>query len=199
MQADFSVELGADDARLEFPWASPDGRLRYYDLKRQPDLLLYVEDALRERALGEFLAAVNSHNSCVQSAKCDAWFTTELDEEEALFKAAGKFASYVDLVFADDELRFSFPKHDDFARRLSELLKRVPEIPAAAEFIIRHCDYQHDPREGFYLTFYCFGYGRDEQDARQRWAIALKLVENALLQLSARLRSEAAREGTSRN
>ncbi len=192
MQADFSVELGADDARLAFPWASPDGRLRYYDLKRQPDLLLYLEEALRERALGEFLGTVNSHNSSVQSAKCDAWFTSELNEEETGFEAAGKFASYVDLVFADEEARFSFARHEDFARRLTELLKRAPEISAAAEIIIRHCDYQGDEREGFYLTFYCSGYGQDETQARQRWTIALNLTANAILQLSSRLRAERA-------
>ena len=36
MQADFAVELGRDDETLEVPWAAPDGRLRYHDLKRDP-------------------------------------------------------------------------------------------------------------------------------------------------------------------
>jgi len=40
-------------------------------------------------------------------------------------------------------------------------------------------------REGFYITFYLFGYDDDEAQARQRWAIALKLVENAIRQTSA--------------
>ena len=39
MHVDFSVELGAEDDCLELPWASPDGALRYYDLRRQPELL----------------------------------------------------------------------------------------------------------------------------------------------------------------
>ena len=42
MQADFSVELGAQDDAMVLPWSSPDGEIRYYDLKRQPDLLLEV-------------------------------------------------------------------------------------------------------------------------------------------------------------
>src|SRR5260370_19887885 len=36
VEADFAVELGADDETLELPWAAADGGLRYYDLKRQP-------------------------------------------------------------------------------------------------------------------------------------------------------------------
>jgi len=39
-------------------------------------------------------------------------------------------------------------------------------------------------REGFYVTFYLFGYGEDEAQARESWAIGLKLVENAIRQMS---------------
>ncbi len=190
MQAEFSVELGVDDPRLAVPWASPDGRLRYFDLKNRPEMLRSIEEAEREPALGQFLVTVNSRNSCVQSAKSDVWSTTELDEEEAAFRAARKFASYVDLVFLENAARFSFQRHENFARRLAELLQRAPEIPARAEFILRHCDYGGDEREGFCITFYCSGYAQDEAEARKRWTIALKLVENAILQLSARLRAE---------
>jgi hypothetical protein len=61
----------------------------------------------------------------------------------------------------------------------------VPEIPAAAELIIRRCFYHGEDsiRTGFYVTLYLFGYGDDEPQAEQRWAIALKLVENALRQV----------------
>ena len=66
-------------------------------------------------------------------------------------------------------------------------MKRVPEIPASAEFLIRRCSYHEDQgvRDGFYITFYLFGYGDDQDVARLRWAIGLKLVENAIRQWSA--------------
>ena len=35
---------------------------------------------------------------------------------------------------------------------------------------------------GALITLYLFGYGDDEAQARQRWAIALKLAENAIRQ-----------------
>jgi hypothetical protein len=182
VEADFAVELGADDETLELPWAAGEDGPRYYDLKRHPELLLSVPEAQRETALGEFLAAANSPSSILETAKCDTWCTQEINPEEEIFGEACKFGSYVDLLFAD-ERRFNFPAHEDFAKQLVGLLKKVPEIPAAAEFLVRRAYYPQD-QEGFYITFYLFGYGDDEPEARKRWAIALKLVENAIRQTS---------------
>jgi hypothetical protein len=186
VEADFAVELGADDEVLDLPWASADSVVRYYDLKRQPDLLLYVEEAKRVPALGEFLAVINSSASILETAKCDAWHTTEMQPEEEIFRANCKFASYIDLLFSDEPKRFSFSEHEQISIRLTQLLKRVPEIPAAVEFLVRRCHYheKEETREGFYITFYSFGYGDDEPQSQQRWAIGLKLVENAIRQIS---------------
>lgn len=186
MEADFAVELGADDETLELPWAAEGGGPRYYDLKRRPELLLNIEEASRERELGEFLAAMNAPASVLETAKCDAWSSTEINPEEEVFGAAFKFCSYVDLVFTQESSRCSFEEHEHFAKRVTHLLKRVPEIPAAAELLIRRCFFRvvDEIQEGFYVTFYLFGYGDEEGQARQRWAIGLKLVENAIRQAS---------------
>jgi hypothetical protein len=187
VEADFAVELGADDETLEFPWAAADGGPRYYDLKRQRELLLEIEEARTLPELGEFLAAINSPSSPLETAKCDAWTSTEINPEEEIFGATRKFGSYVDILFSQEGSRFSFAEHEQLVKRITQLLKRVPEIPAAAELIIRRCFYHttEGMRDGFYVTFYLFGYGDDEAQARQRWAIALKLVENAIRQISA--------------
>jgi hypothetical protein len=186
VQADFAVELGKDDEALEMPWAGePDGP-KYYDLKRHPELLREVEEAQRFRELGEFLAAMNSNPSVIETAKCDAWASTEIDPEEEIFGAANKFGSYVDILFSAQPARLSFAEHELWAKRLTELLKKAPEISAAAEFLIRRCYYHvaDGAHDGFYFTFYLFGYGEDEAQARQSWAIGLKLVENAIRQVS---------------
>lgn len=184
MQADFGVELGRDDETLEMPWAAEDGP-RYCDLKRHPELLREVEEAQRFQELGEFLAAVNSAANAVETAKCDAWTSTEINPEEEIFGAPCKFGSYVDILFCNECVRSSFPEYELWAKRLTELLKKAPEIPAAAEFLIRRCYYHvaDGLRDGFYITFYLFGYGEDEPQARQRWAIGLKLAENAIRQM----------------
>lgn len=186
MEADFGVELGADDETLEMPWAAAEGGPRYYDLKRHPELSVHIDEARRVAELGDLLSAVNSPASVLETAKCDAWASTEINPEEEIFGGTHKFGSYVDLLFSNEHNRFSFAAHEQFAKRITQLLKRVPEIPAAAEFLIRRC-YYHDEeqtRDGFYITFYLFGYGAEEIEARLRWAIALKLVENAIRQLS---------------
>jgi hypothetical protein len=194
MQADFSVELAHDDPALELPWASPEPHgPRYFDLRARPELLLEVAEAARVPELGEFLSAVNAGPSRFQSAKCDAWYTDELNEEEEVFGAACKFASYVDLIFHEQALRFALDRHQEFSRELVGLLQRAPEISAAAELAIRRCFFHLPPgsaqmsQPGFCITLYVFGYGDDEEDARKRWSIGLKLAENAILQLSARL------------
>ena len=180
------MELGAEDETLAIPWSAGEDGPRYYDLKRHPELLLNIEEACRERELGEFLAAMNASSSAVETAKCDVWASTEINPDEEVFGAAHKFGSYVDLLFTSEDPRLSFPEHEQFARKLTQLLKKAPEIPAAAEFLIRRCYYHvgEEIRDGFYITFYLFGYGDDELQARQRWAIALKLVENAIRQVS---------------
>ena len=190
MEAYFAIELGADDETLELPWATEHGP-RYYDLKHQPELLLDVEEARRVPELGEFLAAVNSAAGILETAKCDAWSSREMNPEDEIFGAASKFGCYVDFLFSQENSRFSFAEHEQLAQRTTQLLKLVPEIPAAAELFIRRCFYHltEQARDGFYVTFYLFGYGDDEPQARQRWAIALKLAENAIRQISAEARS----------
>ena len=190
MEADFAVELGGDDETLEIPWADAEGGPRYFNLKCQPELLREIEEARRVPGLGAFLAAINTPASILETAKCDAWSSTEMNPEEEIFGAACKFGSYVDLMFSQGTRRFSFPEHEQLVTIIVQLLKRVPEIPAAAELIIRRCFYHvaDGIRDGFYVTFYLFGYGDDELQACQRWAIALKLVENAIRQISAEAR-----------
>jgi len=187
MDADFSIELGRNDPTLDFPWSDPDGGLRYFDLKRHPELLVEVPETAQFPELAEFLRAVNSAISVVESVKCDAWITDELAPEEEIFGASHKCVSYVDLVLSDDERRESFSYHEHFAKRLVELLRRTPGTPSAAEVFVRRCFFGESEkvREGCYLTIYVTGYGQDEAQARQSWVIALKLTANAVLQLSA--------------
>jgi hypothetical protein len=187
MDADFSIELGREDPVLDFPWSDPEGKLRYFDLKRQPELLPEVEEAELFPELAEFLRAVNSAISMVESAKCDAWGTAELAPEEEIFGASRKSVSYVDLVFSRTDQRESLPFHERFVKRLVELLRRTPETPSAAEVNVRRCCFRENDaaREGFYFTVYVTGYGQDEAQARQNWAIGLKLTGNAVLQVSA--------------
>jgi hypothetical protein len=188
MQVDFAVELGPDDETLEFPWAAPDGGPLYHDLKRHPEALSLMEEAARFPELREFLVVVNSPTSPFETAKCDAWGTEEINPEEEIFGVPWKFGSYVDFVFTDPPTRHSFEDHEKLLKKLTDLLKWVPEIPASAEFLLRRCFFHEGEtvREGFYVTCYLFGYGSDENMARQQWGIGMRLVGSAIVQLSSR-------------
>jgi len=206
MDADFSVELGAEDATLDFPWEAEGTPLRYYDVRRQPELLRFIDEAEKYHELRDFLAAVNSAASLLETAKCDTWVERELSEAEDIYHAELKFVSYVDLVFASSgpaprsasgaetpsTARTDFPTHERMVKRLAEMLGRAPRIQSAAEFIIRRCYFRDsaEPVSGYYVTFYLSGYGLDDEDARRRWGIGLNVVQNALLQLSAEFRRE---------
>jgi hypothetical protein len=187
MDADFSIELGREDPVLDFPWKDPAGRLAYVDLKRRPELMAWIEEAEEFPELGELFRAMNSARSMVETAKCDAWATRELSAEEEVYDASNKFASYVDVVFSNIDACLSFSAHEQFARKLVELLRRTPETPSAAEVCVRRCYFVEDGgvREGFYCTLYVSGYGNDEASARQNWGVGLKLMGNAIVQLSA--------------
>jgi hypothetical protein len=192
MQADFSVELAADDPTLAVPWHDPEGRWEYVDLRAHPEQIACIAEGQGFPELREFLTMVNAASSNLQSAKCDAWFSDEITEEEAIFGAACKFGSYVDVAFHQSGPQSSFALHEAFAQRLVELLRRAPELPAAAEVTIRRAHFESpafqssiaEVREGFYFTIYVIGYGDDETEARQSCGIALRLAGHAALQMS---------------
>jgi hypothetical protein len=193
MHAEYSVELGREDPALELPWSFDDPATRYHDLKRHPELVSQIPEAANCPELSAFLTRINAARFPLQTAKCDTWFSWELSAEEEIFGAAGKFVSYVDLVFTDDEAgrarRLEFKAHEILTKNLCALLKRVPEIAASVELVVRRCYFhQKSPsdnsEDGFYITTYVSGFGDDEPEARQRWAIAITLLQHALVQAS---------------
>ena len=90
------------------------------------------------------------------------------------------------------EVQTSFEKHEALARDLYYLLQRAPEMAAAMEFAVRRCYYHPDgaadSTAGFHITAYVTGYGDSQEEAMQRWAIALKLLQHALVQVTIDLR-----------
>jgi hypothetical protein len=204
MQADFSVELGADAPALEIPWDSNDLYVRYYDLKKHPELVQKIPEAAAYPELGAFLSRINAAEFPLATAKCDAWPSNEIASDEEIF-GDRKVVSYVDLVFVDEMEQRSFEKHEAFAKELCRLLSHAPEIAATVELVIRHCYYHRraassqeignvelEPMphgevpnssiSGFCLTAYVTGFGDIDHDPLRRWAIALNLLQHAIVQ-----------------
>lgn len=194
MLAEWSVELGVDDPQLEIPWSSADGRVRYLDIKRQPELLLEIPEACANLPLAEFLNWANSGESPFETAKCDLWSSDQITTEEEVFGEPHKFGSYVDILFSDTGARSQFVRNELFVQTLARLLRRAPEMSASAEFVVRRCIDHRAPSISnhgcFYMTFYLHGYGEDTEAARQRWALALKTVRHAMIQQCAAQESQ---------
>ena len=191
MLADYSVELGRDDPALELPWSSDDPAVRYYDLKKHPELAREIPETAALPELAGFLVRINAPGFPLETAKCDAWASREILPEEEVFNAEHKFAAYVDLVFCDQAARLAFDRHEELARDLCKLLRHAPDIAAAIEFAIRRCYYHVQGQEsaegseiGFYVTAYISAFGQSEEEARKQWTIALALVQNALVQVA---------------
>src|SRR5271166_4233182 len=115
MHAEWSVDIGPESECLEVPWRSEDGMQRFYDLRNQPELLLYISEAHENRELGEFLGAVNTSQFFLSTAKCDVWTTDtieELNDEERELRQMYKYACYVDVVLSDAIARLEFTQHE---------------------------------------------------------------------------------------
>jgi hypothetical protein len=192
VQADFSIECGAEDECLAIPWASEDGALQYVDLKKNPARIADLNEARRFPEIADFLRAANSPRSAFQTAKCDAGFTHEMTVEDEPFATSAKFGSYVDVLFCSPHRCSSFEGNEACARNLVRWLQRAPQMAAAAEFLVRRCFFTDDGSEagGFYMTCYIFGYSDDEAEARELWGSALHLLEGALVQISAEMEKE---------
>jgi hypothetical protein len=202
MDADWSVELGGDVPALEFPWSSPDGTFSYVDLRHHPEQLIYILEANEYPELGCFLEAVNSPLSPLITAKCDVWTDDELAESERIYEATFKVCSYVDIIFASEEPRFSFETHEQFAKSVvREISTREPPSHlqrAVAELVVRRCWFHPNTcdsnsiaslmkeplRAGFFITFYLVGYGGSYADARLNWAQGLQCMTPVLTQLA---------------
>ena len=187
MQADYSVELGRDDPALELPWSSADPAICYLDLKSYPELIHRIPEAVSYPALREFLVRINAPDFHMLTAKCDARHSRDILPEEEIFGAEYKFVSYIDLVFTSHEAQTSFEKYEDLADDICQLLKRVPELPAAVDLVIRRC-YYHNAEQtpaltkkieidaesevsqcGFCVTAYAFGFGANPDEAAKLW------------------------------
>ena len=139
MLAEWNVELGADDPQLEIPWSSEDGSVRFLDVKRRPELLLEIREACAYSELAEFLSWANAPESPLETAKCDAWTSRQMDAEDAVFGEPCKFVSYIDLMFAASQSMNTFVENERFVKALTRLLRHAPEMASAAEFIVRRC------------------------------------------------------------
>jgi len=184
VEAVFEPEESSDT--LEIPWESAEAR--YLDLRENPGLLDRLEAARRARPLRSFLAAVNSADSLLATARCKIWLE---QKEPGSARDSCEFASRVDLVFASEPLNFDRTRYEELSRRLQELLTRdaAPEV-LRAELRTRPCRFRTQGRSGFCLRILLYARGATPEQAELRWGLGLARVQQALLFSSRVLRQQ---------
>jgi hypothetical protein len=185
MEADWSVELAADDPLITVPWADPgEGRCKFVDLRLGSHLIDQIEEARARPALRSALLLLNGVSSYLWTAKCDAW-TSSADQGDEPFdpyemdaepgETAFGAGSYIDLLPC--EVRGCFDVREQWERWMRALTERLRGAPASAarvELVLRHAEVEGV--QGFGVTWFVEGCGPTAPRAGQRWGEALELA-----------------------
>jgi hypothetical protein len=192
MEADWSVELGADDPVIVVPWQPlPGGAAAgFVDLRARPESVREIEEARDLPALRFALESLNGSNSGLWTAKCDAWvrggdgggseidpWEMEATEDEAKL-AAG---SYIDILALDTEARGSFAIEERWIRRLAEESRHRALRCTRTDFVLRSAEIHGVP--GFGVTWFVEGCGRTPELAKRKWAEALGEVLRTVMRV----------------
>lgn len=194
MQADWSVECGADDPVVVLPWQSEDGSLRYVDLRLAPAAMEQISEAQQHPSLADALRRWNTAGSPIFTAKCDVW-SYPADLFDAEDPPGFEFAqgSYIDLLPADPETLRSFAACERQLRAWTAAARSIPLQDCRCEWTLRSAlifppDGSGAPAAdsstlaGFATTLYVWGYGASAQAADSAWADAIEeLIEPAML------------------
>ncbi len=181
MLMEWSTVCGADDPVLVVPWSSPDGTLRWVDLRSDPDAFDEIAEADDHPALLSALRALNAVRSPVFTAKCDVWPMDgeELDavRDDLLLEpevAQAGISSYIDLLWRDRAVFASQHRTAQVLHRMDRLASELPHSLAKIEAVLRPAvlDLQ-TVSEGFAITLYVKGVGVDAAEADTRWSAAL--------------------------
>ena len=170
MEADWSVEIGADLPVIAVPWEG------FIDLRHAPSLASGLEEAATAPALARALVTLNAAISPVFTAKCDLWLLTPDDIDPLEFGASREqaqqgIACYIDIVARDAEVFASFAAHEAWVRASTIELREVELLRARVEFVVRASSV--DDHEGFAVTLYTAACAVTEADVKSTFHDAL--------------------------
>jgi hypothetical protein len=181
MEADWSVELTADDPVIVVPWAaaSDDPRkCEFVDLRLGEHLIDEIEEAKPVPELRAALLLLNSARSPLWTVKCDTWESdTPMDPYEmdaAPEDATLSTGSYIDLLARDSGLQASFDRQERWVRAVARTLRAVPVRAARVDLVVRRA--QVDQVAGYGVSWFVEGCGPTAPRARQAWSEALGLA-----------------------
>ena len=189
MDADWSVECGAEDPTIAVPWSHAEHGIAFVDLRLAPEKIEQLAEAQQHAALAEALRAWNQPAGPIFTAKCDLWsYPAALFDAEDDARFAFAQACYIDLLCAAEEEFSSFAQAEARVRQWSRAACTLPVDPARCEWVLRRAWMQNASpvppvadedaqwRAGFATTLYVWGYGATEAEAAAVWAQALRAL-----------------------
>ena len=196
MEADWSVELAADDPVIIVPWAASRDDTRkceFVDLRQGGHLIDEIEEARPVPELRAALLLLNSARSPLWTVKCDIWESDRPMDPYEMDAAPAEttlgVGSYIDLLARDSALQASFDRQERWLRTVTETLRTVPAKAARVELVLRRAQVNYVA--GYGVSWFVEGCGATAQRARQAWSealgLALPVMMNAHL-MSLRLR-----------
>lgn len=186
MEADWSVEIGEDLPRIVVPWAAEG--FEFIDLRSHPEAAAMLPQAQGYPALLKALVDLNTRSSRVFTSKCDVWEVGRedldwLEMESTVEDTKTGLACYIDLVRREEVAFESFSEQDAWLRRTTAALHTTPARFACAELILREMvvkGFDGESRDGFGVTLYLTGCGRNKDAAQRNWESALAGVARVL-------------------
>jgi len=168
MEADWEVEIGPEAPVVDALWGG------FVDLKRAPERIGEIEEALRLPALADALLRLN-RSKTIWTAKCDLWTLTECDPDEmdaTSDETTHAVACYVDLLPEDGWVFSTLESAEQWARIATAGLRSVRCRCCRVDLVIRTAlvgDVQ-----GFGITAYVAGCGEGSDQSMNSFSAALK-------------------------
>jgi hypothetical protein len=175
METDWEVEVGGGAPVIEALWPG------FIDLRCSPELLGEIAEAAVFPALADLLLALNGPASPLWTAKCDLWEPdpAELAIPELTSLAAvsntgvqpAAVACYVDLLPVEGRVFAQWPQAEQFCREWIARLGPLPLSNCRVDLIVRQA--LAGEVEGFGVTAYLSGMGKDRSTAAKALSVAL--------------------------
>ena len=162
MEADWSVQVGADLPAIVVPWEG------FVDLRPNPLLAHDLTETAGTPMLTQSLIRLNQESSRVFTSKCDFWALSPDDidplEFGALLKDAKEgIACYVDVIARNRTTFASFEAHEAWVQIATNEMRKVRMPQCRTEFVVRPSTV--DEREGYALTLYVMSCGATQEAA----------------------------------
>lgn len=171
MEADWSVEIGAQEHCIDTSWAG------LVDLRSSTSVIDDLEEA-RHPALRKALLTLNSSDSGLFTTKCDIWTLAkeEIDPDEfgAVRETANTgLACYIDILNGSSVRFESFSYHEALIRNLTAYLRQIELTNGRVDIVLRAA--VDTERQGYGLTVYSAGCGTDHAEAYAAWEAVIKV------------------------